>query len=367
MRYSVIGTMSGSSLDGLDVVHALFHETGGKWSYSIDAAECIPYSGEWTEQLTSAVNLSAKDYLLLHSAYGHYNGTCIREFIGRNGLEHKIQLIASHGHTTFHLPAGGTTAQLGEGAAIAAETGLPVISDLRAFDVALGGQGAPIVPLGEKMLFGEYGLLLNIGGIANMTIASGNHYAAHDITAANQVLNRLATLKGKPYDADGYWASSGTCEIALFNRLSDLDFYKKIPPKSLDNQFVSNEIMPLISDAKITPEDALNTYVLHLCKQITSEAAGALKQFGSELNSNKMLVTGGGALNAFLIKTLQPMLEREGINLVVPDEMTIKYKEALIMAFLGVLRWRDEATTLGSVTGASRNGIGGSVWMGAES
>ncbi len=366
MHYRVIGTMSGSSLDGLDIVYAEFEESGGKWTYAIPAAECVPFDEPLTEKLRSATRLSAEEYLVLHSEYGHLTGRCIARFIGRNGLEHRVQLIASHGHTSFHLPGRGMTAQLGDGSAIAAATGLPVVSDLRALDVALGGQGAPIVPMGEKMLFGDYGFLLNVGGIANMTIAAGDRYMAYDICVANQVLNFLAGKRGKPFDENGYLASIGTLDKALFLQLSKLDFYNQHPPKSLDNQFSINEIIPLIEASGASPENALNTYVQHICERIGAEVLSALHQHGTALKSKSILVTGGGAFNGFLTNTLARLLAEEGIELVIPDAMTVKYKEALIMGLLGILRWREEPTTLTGVTGARVNGIGGAVWMGAR-
>ena len=357
--------MSGSSLDGLDLVFAEFHERGGKWTYALLEADCIPYSAEWARRLSDAVNLSARDYLLLHAAYGHYNGKCILDFIEQYGLHHRVQLVASHGHTVFHLPAQLMTAQLGEGAAIAAVTGLPVVGDLRALDVALGGQGAPIVPMGEKLLFAEYGLWLNIGGIANMTYASGDCYTAFDICPANQVLNRLAARRGQPFDMDGQLAANGLLDPSLLEKLDALPFYQKPAPRSLDNLFSVQEIMPIIEGSGIAPEDALHTYSEHIARQVIREVHRARKA-GAVFSSPTMLVTGGGALNRFLVSMLGRMLEMEGISLVVPDEMTIRYKEALIMAFLGILRWREQATTLPGVTGASRGSIGGAVWMGTE-
>ena len=200
MIYRVIGLMSGSSLDGLDIAFAEFAETGGKWSYEILNAECVEYSKMWQEKLKNAVLLSALDYQLLHTEYGHYIGKMVNEFIEKHGLEHKVSLIASHGHTTFHLPQQLMTAQLGDGAAIAAETKLNVVSDLRALDVALGGQGAPIVPIGEKLLFAGYDYFLNIGGIANISINENGKYIAYDVCAANRVLNMLAAEEGLQYD-----------------------------------------------------------------------------------------------------------------------------------------------------------------------
>src|ERR1700709_579889 len=192
MFYRAIGVMSGSSLDGLDICYVEFDEIGGKWSYEIKASTCVEYEKEWVEKLSNAIRLSALDYMRLDAEYGHYIGKKVSGFIESNNLQHRVQLIASHGHTTFHEPANFMTGQIGDGAAIAAETGINVVRDLRAMDIALGGQGAPIVPIGEKLLFDEYQLLLNLGGIANISLNNANEPVAFDICPTNRVLNMLA-------------------------------------------------------------------------------------------------------------------------------------------------------------------------------
>ncbi len=196
MVYRAIGLMSGSSLDGLDIAYVEFHENGGKWSFDILVADCYTYSPEWSRRLREAPSLTAVDYHLLHTAYGHYLGEQVNRFIESNGLQYKIALVASHGHTSFHLPGSRMTAQLGDGAAIAATTGLPVVADLRSLDVALGGQGAPIVPIGERLLLGQHDYFLNIGGIANIS-RNGDPYIAFDVCPANRVLNLLAAQVGQ--------------------------------------------------------------------------------------------------------------------------------------------------------------------------
>src|SRR5690606_23275424 len=205
MIYRAIGLMSGSSLDGLDIAFVHFHENAAKWNFDIVYAECYPYSAEWINKLQSSVQLNALDYQLLYAEYGHYLGAAVNTFINEHQLQYQVQLIASHGHTTFHVPPK-MTAQLGDGAAIAAETGIPVISELRALDVALGGQGAPIVPIGDKLLFGEFDYCLNIGGIANVTTHTAGTYISFDVCAANRVLNLLASQAGKAYDEGGQMA-----------------------------------------------------------------------------------------------------------------------------------------------------------------
>lgn len=365
MEYRAIGIMSGSSLDGLDIAFVVFNEIGRKWTFQVEAAECLPYSPEWVEKLKNAVNLHASDYLLLHAEYGHYIGRQVNTFIDKYNLQHRVQIIGSHGHTTFHFPQSGMTAQLGNGAAIAAETGINTVSDLRDMDVAFGGQGAPIVPMGEKLLFSEYPLLLNLGGIANISAALAEGYIAYDICPANRVLNMLAAEKGLEYDDGGAIASSGFVRDEALTALNQLPYYSQPYPKSLDNGFGTEQVFPLLKKYNLGTNDAMRTMVEHICIQLVRNI-GRLATRMPLGEPKKMLVTGGGAHNTFLIEKLRNSLTPMGIDLFIPDEKSVNYKEALIMALLGVLRWREENTTLHTVTGATRSSIGGAVWMGQE-
>lgn len=363
MIYKVIGVMSGSSLDGLDIVYAEFTETGGKWAFEIAAADCYPYTDEWKQQLSAATGLSALDYQLLHTRYGLFTGEMINRFISENKLEHKVHLVASHGHTSFHLPVQKTTAQLGDGATIAATVKLPVVSDLRNMDVALGGQGAPIVPIGEKLLFGEYDYFLNIGGIANISIKQAGSLIAFDVCAANRVLNMLAGQKGLFFDAGGQMAASGKINEILLEKLNALGYYQKKSPKSLANNFGTEIVYPLIIDAGLSAEDALCTYVEHICVQIKNAINNS--DVNQEKTNKRLLCTGGGALNTYLIERLSASLKDDQTEVIVPDENLIQYKEALIMGLIGVLRWREEINVLSTVTGASQSSVGGALWMGS--
>jgi anhydro-N-acetylmuramic acid kinase len=402
MVYKVIGLMSGSSLDGLDIAYVHLQERVGAsqqaprvWDFQLVHTDCSAYSPEWRERLAGAGGLSALEYLTLHAEYGHYLGREVLRFIGAYGLDYQVQLIASHGHTTFHYPVGGNevqrmegnevqrmegnevqrmegnevrrmegnevrrmtgmTAQLGDGASIAAETRINVVSDLRALDVALGGQGAPIVPIGEKLLFPEYGAFLNLGGIANVSLGA----AAFDVAPANRVLNALAGKAGLDFDRDGLLAATGRVDEEVLRRLDGLAYYGMGWPKSLANEFGLLEVLPLVEGAGLSVEDGLRTYVEHLVGQI-GRAAERLGVVG------RMLVTGGGAHNGFLVGRLRARLAELGVEVVVPDAAIVDYKEALVMALIGVLRWREENNVLASVTGASRDSIGGAVWIGQE-
>jgi anhydro-N-acetylmuramic acid kinase len=364
MIYRVIGLMSGSSLDGLDIVFAELEETNRKWSYEIKAATCTPYSHEWVKKLAGATSLKAADYLLLHSQYGRFIGEQVNAFIKAHNLQHKVQLIASHGHTTFHLPQHGMTAQLGDGAATAAATQINVVSDLRALDVAFGGQGAPIVPIGEKFLFADYPFCLNVGGIANLSFKATDGYVAFDICAANKVLNMLAQLDGKEYDDSGKLAMSGDVDTRLLTQLNKLPYYHLPAPKSLANSFGIEEVFPMVNASSNNTADKLRTYVDHIAMQVGYAVQQLTQQYGQL--QGKMLVTGGGAFNSFLVKKIQAAVDVYGITVEVPDSTIVNYKEALVMALIGVLRWREEYNVLNTVTGAQRSSIGGAVWIGQE-
>lgn len=366
MFYRAIGLMSGSSLDGLDIAFVQLEEVRGQWSFRINVAECLPYPAEWQQRLRQATALSALEYMRLHADYGHYIGQQVNAFIARHGLQHQVQLIASHGHTTFHEPARRMTGQLGDGAAIAATTGINVVSDLRAMDVALGGQGAPIVPMGEKLLLSQYPLLLNLGGIANISVNIPGHYLAYDICPANRVLNLLAQQAGHEYDAGGALAASGFVRDEVLSRLNQQAYYSQPYPKSLANDFGTDVLYPLLRAANLSVPDALRTMVEHIVIQTTRSIGKLLPQLPATDEPRQLLVTGGGAFNSFLIERLQASLRPLQLAVVVPDAQLVKFKEALIMALLGVLRWREENTVLHSVTGATRSSIGGAVWIGQE-
>ena len=374
MVYRVIGLMSGSSLDGLDIVYVHLQEVAGKWNFEIIQSACYPYNREWIMRLRSATGLTAWDYQLLHVAYGHYLGEQVNLFMQQNDLYYQVQLISSHGHTSFHHPEKKMTAQLGDGAALAVSTGINVVSDLRAIDMALGGQGAPIVPIGEKLLFGSYDFFLNLGGIANISCQQRGAFIGFDICPANRILNMLAGERDLEYDKDGALAETGGIDWDLLARLNELTYYDQPWPKSLSNDFGQEVVYPLIRENGGRLEDRLRTYCEHICIQVKKAVDGLVHEYlekeKEELGKERIpsrpriFITGGGALNGFLIKLLKIKLENAGVIPVIPEREIILYKEALVMALMGVLRWREEDNVLASVTGASRNSIGGAVWIG---
>lgn len=366
----VIGLMSGSSLDGLDIACVDFDSTGSypteKWTFKIVHAETMPYSSEWVKKLSTATELDARSYLLLHTSYGHYLGQCVKDFLAKYNLElNDIALVASHGHTVFHEPWNSMTGQIGDGAAISAETGLIVVNDLRAMDVAYGGQGAPIVPIGEKYLFEEYRLLLNLGGIANIT--DQKYHIAFDICPANRILNKLIEKYfNKEYDENGIYASQGKINEILLNKLNQLDYYQKSYPKSLSNSFGLDIIYPILEIENINIHDILRTYVEHIIQQITNSIDMIIIKENQEnfsYKNCKMLITGGGAHNKFLFQCLKIKLEEKfHLEIEYTDKNVIDFKEALIMAFIGLLRLQKKPNVLASVTGAKIDSIGGAIW-----
>lgn len=348
---NVIGLMSGTSLDGLDLCCVTFKYDDGKWEYQIVKAEDEPYPDDIKQKLASAQNMSAEEYALFHSDYGIYLGQRVKAFIDRNGLE--PDLIASHGHTIFHQPAIRFTAQIGSGAGIAAETGVDCVCDFRTTDVALFGQGAPLVPIGDRTLFADYDYCLNMGGFSNISFNEGDVRSAYDISPVNYVMNHYTRTIGLDYDKDGEMARSGKVCEELLDRLNNLEFYSMKGPKSLGREWVENEVIPLIDSYDLSIEDKLCTFCEHVAVQI-----------GSHIKGGKVLLTGGGALNKYLVERMSARAPQ--CEYVVPDKLTINFKEALIFAFLGMLYICDMPNCLSSVTGAKFNCVGGALYKGRK-
>jgi anhydro-N-acetylmuramic acid kinase len=342
--------MSGTSLDGVDLAYCTFEETNDGYSYTLGACETIPYSESWLKRLTSLPAASALNYAETHTAYGRYLGILVKDFISRNQLS--AEWVASHGHTIFHNPSQHYTSQIGEGAALAAASGLPVVCDFRTGDVAAGGQGAPLVPLGDQLLFPEFDYCLNLGGFANISMQSGGKRIAFDISPANIILNYLAVKKGKLYDKNGEIAASGTIHGEMLSTLNDLGYYQIPHPKSLGREWIEREILPMFTRYNISPEDAACTFCEHIAIQIARCVADDPKK--------NMLITGGGAFNTFLVQRIAANTKAQ---IIIPDQKTVNYKEALVFAFLGLLRIQGKPNCLASVTGAARDVSGGAIYL----
>ncbi|CAN7989352.1 unnamed protein product [Ixodes hexagonus] len=370
VQYRVIGVMSGSSLDGLDIIYVVFKvQPDDTWKFSIEHTLCQPYTTYWLDKLQHVASMNALEYQLVHKEYGRCLGDYINIFVRERKLTGKIDLVACHGHTVFHLPMQMTTTQLGDGATVAAITGLPTASDFRSVDVALMGQGSPFSIAAERRLFGnEYQLFLNIGGMACLTYVSrGNDDSfAADVCPANQLLNLLANRESKDYDNQGEMASSGTVNSRLLLDLDGFDYYKALFPKSLGMDFGPEILYPLIRARDPTTCDALRTFTEHICNQVAAIVQQVKDRVGegSWPKESKMLVTGGGARNTFLVQRLSEALKAHGILVVVPTDELVKFKEALMTAALGVLRVREEANFFRKVSGSQRDSVGGALWCG---
>ena len=342
-----IGLMSGSSLDGLDLALVRFQEEGGKYRFQILQAETLPYPESWTKQLSEAFHKQPEDLVQLNKDYGRYLGERVLSFAKKHNAQ--PDFVASHGHTIFHRPEEHYTLQIGDGQELSKACGFTVINDFRSEDVSKGGQGAPLVPIGDKLLFGDYEICLNIGGIANVSYEEDGKRIAYDLCIANQALNYLAQMKGRPYDRNGQLARSGEVDMDLLKRLNRHPFYGQLPPKSLGREFFETYQKDLLKDLSI--EDMLATFVEYIALQI---ALGV-----SHLPKGKILVTGGGARNKFLMERLQA---RSSHEVIIPDKMIIDYKEALVFAFLGLLRMEGKTNVLSSVTGAESDSCSGRIW-----
>lgn len=347
----IVGVMSGTSLDGLDIALCEVGDREGR----ILEATTVAYDGEWKRRLSALEGATALEYALAHEELGHYIGKQVRGFLESRSAT--AEAIASHGHTIFHQPERGLTAQIGDGDAIAAETSLPVVSNFRTLDVALGGQGAPLVPIGDELLFPQYDGCLNLGGIANISYREDGVRVAYDICPCNMALNRLAAMLGYPYDDEGSNARGGVVHTCLLHELDALGYYGLKGPKSLGKEWFVGEFWPVVKKfTGVVPtlgkaRDALATVTAHIALQI-----GRVLE---EQRIGTLLVTGGGAWNSYLVEKIGDY--HPGTRVEVPDKLTVDYKEALVFAFLGYLRLAGKVNTLRSVTGAKSDSSGGVV------
>ncbi len=348
--FKVIGLMSGSSLDGIDIAYVNFSHDNKRWFFQILEAGNVPYPAYWKEQLSEAFNKTKEELSDLDKEYGRYLGNVTKRFIDKYELEPK--LIASHGHTIFHRPEEGFTLQIGDGQEIANATGIMTINDFRSEDVSKGGQGAPLVPIGDRHLFADYPICLNIGGIANVSYEMNGKRIAYDICMANQLLNYLANKLGYDYDKNGQFAKRGNIDKVLFEILNDNEYYKHDAPKSLGREFFENVQHKVIDESSLPVYDLLATATEHIAYQIAKSV--------DVIDKSKMLVTGGGAKNDFLIERICALSKHE---IIVPDVMITDYKEALIFAFLGVLKMEGKINVLSSVTGASSDCSSGKIYQ----
>ena len=342
--------MSGTSLDGLDLALCEFERTDESWNSKILDAKTISYSQEWKEKLWNVFHLSGYELTKLDIDFGKYIGKQVREMI--NGSKSKIDLISSHGHTIFHQPEEGITYQIGSGSAIAATTRISTACNFRVLDVALKGQGAPLVPFGDIHLFSEYDYCLNLGGFANVSYSWHKKRIAYDICPVNFILNHLATKDGHEFDEDGKLGRKGNVNDKLLKELNQLAYYHKPAPKSLGREWVEQNMIPLLERINCNNFDKIRTLYEHISFQLSRLFTGSAQK--------KVLVTGGGAHNKFLMELIRKKVNHK---VIIPNKLLIDYKEAYVFAFLGVLRMRRENNCLSSVTGAAHDSIGGTIYL----
>jgi len=348
-KYNAIGLMSGTSLDGLDIAACEFMLEDDRWSFEILHSHTYPYTSEWVTKLSGIPKSDALTFSIINVEYGHLIGRLTSSFIESTGF--RPDLISSHGHTVFHQPGRGLTVQIGAGSAIAAETGFPVICDFRSADVALGGQGAPLVPAGDRLLFSSFDACLNLGGFANISMEHEGERIAFDICPVNIALNRLAGRLGIDYDKDGDIACSGNIDTGLLNELNSLPYYNQKYPKSLGREWLETEFLPLIDNKSLPVKDLLRTLCEHAALQINKSI--------HHDRPLKVLVTGGGAHHKFLMERIRLTGHQQWI---IPQKELTDFKEALVFAFLGVLRWLGEPNVFHSVTGSRADHSGGAIY-----
>jgi len=341
--YYTIGLMSGTSLDGIDLAYCKFTFLDKKWSYDFLATKMIDYSFEWKKKLKNAIHISEEKLGRLDIELGEYFGEEINQFITENNLK-RIDFISSHGHTIFHQPERKYTLQIGCGKTIKKVTKIKTIFDYRSKDVSLGGQGAPLVPIGDKLLFSQYDYCINIGGISNVSYEKNGVRRAYDICFSNMVLNPLANNLGFEYDDKGKIAKANIVNKKLLNKLLELDFKNQ----SLGVEVYRKNILPILKKSNENTENTIATFTEYI----------ALKIAEIIQENATVLITGGGAFNSYLMELIQ---EKSGAKIVVSSRELIDFKEALIFAFLGVLRIENIPNCLASVTGAECDNIGGII------
>lgn len=353
-EYKILGLMSGTSLDGLDMALCHLWEENGQWNFSMGPTQDIPYAPALGDALKNAIYLSPEEHGTLDREYGIWLGQRSRAFLDGQGAQ--VDFIASHGHTSHHRPDQGVTFQLGDGQLLADHSGRKVVCDFRRRDVALGGQGAPLVPIGDRLLFHQYEFCLNLGGISNISFERGGSRIAFDIGLANMPLNHIARSLGLEYDKNGVLARSGKLDASLLGQLDNLPYYGLPHPKSTGYEWFTGEVLPLVAASGLSEIDLLHTFVHHNCGQI----AAVVHRY-AQGNGARVLATGGGALNPFFMEILEQKLG-PGIELVIPDPVLVAYKEALVFALMGALRVEEKINVLRSVTGAMADSCSGEIF-----
>jgi anhydro-N-acetylmuramic acid kinase len=367
MIYKVLGLMSGSSLDGLDIAYcSIDWQNNQVKDWQLLAGETLEFSDMWKSRLSNLPSQSGLIFAKTHTYFGHYMADLVQTFLKKNAIQ-EVDFIASHGHTIFHNPDQRISIQIGDGAALAAKTGITTICNFRTQDVALDGEGAPLAPLADQYLFEGYDFYLNLGGIANLSANINNRWVAMDCCPANQVLNTLAQELGAEYDNKGAWANQGTVDQTLLGQAANFDFYTESYPKSLGNEWIRQHILPLYLAAPSSWEDKLATACEHIAIEISTSIQQILQKEAFQKENYKVLVTGGGAFNDYLMESINAYCnQNHSIELFLPDPSIINFKEAILMALLGVMRMEKTPNSLKTITGAQRDTVNGAVYLGVS-
>jgi len=344
----IAGVMSGSSLDGLDIAIVHFSPNSDwqlLWSYD------IPYTPEWVSRLKNYHLLSSTEYVSLKFDFSRYIGELVGDALG--DYSGNVDYVSFHGHTLLHLPEKGITEQIGNGGVLAAILNIPTITDFRTQDVTKGGVGTPLAPLVELNLFKGHDYYLNLGGIANITkLIDAAKLMAYDVCPCNQVLNYFSNQMGKDYDEGGEIARSGTINKNLIDYLNSIPYFDQNPPKSLDNNWIMNEVIPNFPAGKI--EDTLHTFCNWVAECIANEV--------EESKASSLMVSGGGAHNTYFMECLTSRLSSKNCELHLPSKEIIDFKEAILMSLMAYKYINGESNVLCSVTGASSDSIGGALY-----
>ena len=346
-KFNVIGIMSGTSCDGLDIAYCSYWMDNGKWQYELINKSFTPYDPVMSEKLLKSSKLSSYDLKKLDIELGELISTNILSLIKNHSI--KPFLISSHGHTVLHNPAEKITLQIGNPLIISNKTKIKVITNFRELDVLTGGQGAPLVPYGDKHLFSENDYCINIGGIVNISNLKSKIITAYDVCPANIILNKYSRAMGLEYDKNGSIASKAKKINSLFNKLNNLGYYNIDGPKSLDIDLIEKEFFPLLKG--YAHEDILCTTIHHIAYQIN-------KSLGSK--NNNVLLTGGGVFNTFLLKKIKSYNKLNN-NFIVPNSDIVSFKEAIIFGYLGLLRYLNYENISKTVTGSKNSSSSGTI------
>ena len=340
--------MSGTSLDGLDIAYCKFVKQE-VWSFELLHFKTVSYDGSFRAQLRNAPLLSGLALEELSLDFGRFMAQELSRFIGEHSID-KIDAISSHGHTVFHQPEKGVTLQIGDPKPIYGIIEKPIVYDFRTQDVALGGQGAPLVPIVDKLLFPDYDACLNLGGFSNISFDKNGSRVAFDICPVNIVLNLLSGKMGFDYDDKGAIAERGDLNVNLLDQLNSLSYYGKSFPKSLAWEWVVESILPILENSGLSIEDQMRTFVEHVAMQMSSVVKSH--------HLKSVLLSGGGVYNDFVLKRLNHFAPNVWVK---ADRVLVEGKEAMAFAFLGLLRLKNRVNVLSSVTGCAKDHSSGRI------